>query len=351
MFLALIAWLLFVSCCLYLTWLGTVALITGDTVGGAFNLTFGIALAWSTAGFIINVPLCLYLTNRFSTGRLNEIAGTYKRALHIWEKLPIAKDVNFGVGLATLGFIQHTRGNFDDAESYYRKALRVIEKNKRAAYPHLAAVTNNYAGLLLRQHRFVEAEYLLTTSLSIWESQKGNEWNGSAIPLCTLAAMHLESGELNEAEEYLLNARRRFEANDPKMILPDSMWQCKTVCFLGLMLVYCRKEQWVDAFKFMEMALDLINRRPISFGPLSIYTTSTIVKELLSAGKFEQAERMLEVAYSTGGQYPDHPDTINLLEQYDSLLRLTGRSAEVADMRRWIRPMMPQIKSITGGNY
>lgn len=347
MWAALVAWIIFIACCAFLTVSGVASLLAGDTFSTVFNLIFAIALGWSTAGFIINVPLSLYLTNRFANGQLNEIAQTYRKVLRIWEKLPVAKDVNFGVGLATLAFIQHTRGNFDDAEFYYRKALRVIEKNKRAAYPHLAAVANNYAGLLVRQHRFVEAEYLLNTSLSIWEGQKGNEWNGSAIPLCSLASMCLESGDIDQAENYLLNARRRFESADPQMILPDSMWQCKTVCFLGLTLVYCKKKQWADSFKFMEMAMDLVHRRTISFGPLSIYTANKIVSEFLAAEKFDQAERMLELAYAIGGMYPDHPDTINLLEQYDSLLRLTGRTAEIADMKRWIRPVEHKPKSIT----
>lgn len=345
---AMAAWVIFITSTLYCLCTAFAALVVfADPFYCALNLVLASALVWCTAGFLINVPLCLYLINRFSTGSLNEIASTYKKTLRVWERLPVAKDVNFGVGLATFAFIEHTRGNFDNAEQYYRRALTVIEKNKRAAYPHLAAVTNNYAGLLVRQHRFVEADFLLTRSLEIWESQKGNEYNGSAIPLCSQAALHLECEEIDQAEDCLLNARRRFESNDPQMILPDSMWQCKTVCFLGLTLVYCKKKSWADAFKFMEMALDLISMRPVSFGPLSIYTTNKIIKELLAAEKFEQAERLLELAYWIGGRFPDHPDTVNLLEHYDNLLRLTGRAAEIPDMRRWIRPVQPQLPSIT----
>ncbi|MBY0545763.1 MAG: tetratricopeptide repeat protein [Candidatus Obscuribacterales bacterium] len=351
MVLALVAWLAIATAAVVLVCSGGQALLRGDVLSFVFDAAMVALLGWSTGGFLINVPLCMYLTTKFSGGHLTEIAATYRRALHIWERLPVAKDVNLGVGMATFAFIQHTRGRFDEAESHYRKALKLIEKNKQAAYPHLAAITNNYASLLLREHRFVEAEDLLDTSIAIWEKQKGAEWNGSAIPLCTTAAMHLECGELDKAEDCLLNARRRFEAQqNPRMILPDSMWQCKTVCYLGLMLVYCRKKQWGDAFKFMELSLDLVHHRPISFGPLCLYVTNKIVEELLAAGKLEQAERMIELAYMIGGKYPDHPDAIAVLEQYDNLLRLTGRTEEIGDMRRWIRPVTPKIKLLPGSN-
>ena len=346
---AVLIWLIFAGVFIYALFCAGCALASGDLFSAGLNGALAAVLAWSTAGFLINVPLCFYLTRKFSSGHFTEIAAAYKRTLRIWERLPIAKDLNFGVAVATLAFIQHARGRFDDAEMQYRRAIKIMSKNKRAAYPHYAVITNNYAGLLVREHRFEEAEELLATALGIWEKQKGHEWNGSAIPLCTMASMYLESGDLEQAENYLLNARRRFEAQrDPQMILPDSMWQCRTVCYLGLTLVYCRKRQWSDAFKFMELALDLVYHRPIAFGTLSLYTTGKIVQELLSAGKVEQAERMLELAYSIGSKYPDHPDAISLLDHYENLLRLTGRVAEISDMRRWIRPVTPMLRSISG---
>lgn len=350
MILAFAAWLSITLAAGLLVFSAGRALLSGDIFSFVFDTLMVTLLGWSTGGFLINVPLCLYLSNKFSGGHLTEIAGTYRRTLHIWQRLPVAKDVNLGVGMATLAFIQHTRGRFDEAESHYCKAIKLIEKNKQAAYPHMAAITNNYASLLLREHRFVEAEEMLDASIAIWERQKGAEWNGSAIPLCTTAAMHLECGELDKAEDCLLNARRRFEASqDPRMILPDSMWQCKTVCYLGLTLVYCRKKQWSDAFKFMELSFDLVQHHPISFGPLCLYVTNRIVQELIDAGKLQQAERMLELAYMIGGRYPDHPDAVTVLELYDSLLQLTGRTDEIADMRRWIRPVSPHVKLLPGG--
>jgi tetratricopeptide (TPR) repeat protein len=337
---AVLAWILFFVCLAYMFSAGVSAVLMGDPFGSMYHFGFGLALLWSTAGFMINVPLCVYLTTKFGKGEISVLAVNYKRSIRMWERLPVIKDVNFGVGLATLAFIEHTRGHFDDAENYYRKALRVIEKNKRAAYPHLAAVANNYAGLLIRQSRFEEADFLLQTSLSIWEAQKGSEWNGSAIPLCTMAAVQLEQGELDKAEDYLLQARRRFEESDPNMILPDCMWQCRVACFLLLTWLYCQKQLWTDAFKFMDMTLELVHQKPISFGTLALYTANKIVEELLNAEKYEQAEQMLELAYYTAGKVPDHPDTITLLEHYDILLQLTDRAGEIPDMRRWIRPVL-----------
>lgn len=337
-------WFLMTGTLAYLVLLAAQRAIEGDALTATLNIGVAAFLYWRTGGFLINLPLSLYLANNLKEGQLVQTATAYKRALKLWERLRVHKDANFAVTMSGLAYIQHNRGHFDEAELYYSKAIFLLEKHKTVAYPHLAAIQNNYASLLIRQGNFLEAERLISASLSIWENQKSGEWNGSAIPLCTKASMHIEQGDLEKAEECLLHARRRFESDPkPAMIIPESLLQCQTVCYLGLTQLYCKKGQWGDAAKFMQLTLDMVQHHHIAFGPLSLYVTSNIIDEYMNANKLDQAERMLELAYQTAGKYPDHPDSVEILEHYDKLLRITNRSDEVADMRRWIRPILPKL--------
>lgn len=328
-------------------YIGSSWLMSGDILFGSAYLLLGLLLFRSSAGVMINLPLCFYLTRKYSTGDLGQIASTYKKVLKVWSVTPFIKDAHYAISVSTLAFVEHTRGRFDEAEALYRESIKLIEKNKAIAYPHLAAIANNYAGLLIRQHRFDEADYLLSMSLSIWEAQKGDEWNGSAIPLCTMAALSIERDDLVSAQEYLANAQRRFEERRPRFILPDSMWQCEVTCYLLLSLLHCKKQSRAEASKYLTLALDIAHHKPVAFGTVSLYTTNKLIDEFIAAGRLDEAERILELAYTASLKHPDHPDTVLLLDQYESLLKLTGRAKEVADMRRWIRPVELKVKTLT----
>ena len=72
---------------------------------------------------------------------------------------------------------------------------------------------------------------------------------------------------------------------------------------------------------------------------------NALANEYMNSKMFGEAESLLELAYSAAQGQPFHPDAKQLLNYYEKLLLLTGRQAEVSDMRSWVRTV--EVKAIT----
>jgi len=61
-------------------------------------------------------------------------------------------------------------GRMDDAESFYRRALAILEKREGPDHPHVAAALFNYAALLRKMKRKGEARRMEDRARSIMAS-------------------------------------------------------------------------------------------------------------------------------------------------------------------------------------
>jgi hypothetical protein len=60
--------------------------------------------------------------------------------------------------------------------------------------------------------------------------------------------------------------------------------------------------------------------------------------EFMAIGQHAKAEELLDLGYEILREHPFHGNSAELIEVYEKLLIDTGRSAEVADMKNWVRP-------------
>ncbi len=309
---------------------------------GVLYLLLSIALAWSFASFLVSVPFGLFVWRNYSQENLRKLDYAATRVVRLWKRFPLPRDPVYSTFLSTLAFVRSCLGRMDESCKLYYEALAVMSKPryKRMAYPHLATVLNNIAGIHSREHNFDEANRLLDQSLAIWEAQKGREKNGAAIPYTNKAHILIEQGQLDEAEKLLLKARSLYEdPEQPRLIVQDTVKQARIICLLELVDLSCRKGKPAEARSYVEEALGVIASVSVPPGPQLLRSLNSASASLLALEEVDVCARLLAMAYDIGRLFPDHPDAQRTLEVFEGLLTKTSRQSEISDMKRWLLPV------------
>ena len=79
------------------------------------------------------------------------------------------------ISLNNLARLYHQQGKYNEAEPLYKRSLAIVEKALGPAHPHLATSLENYAMLLRKTNREVEATRMEAHAEAIraMHSQKG----------------------------------------------------------------------------------------------------------------------------------------------------------------------------------
>ena len=136
--------------------------------------------------------------NRFEDGEIY-----LKEALQIYDTLNITPNTTV---LNNLAEIFRLTGRFSDAESLYRRALKIDEELYGSQHPEVATVLNNLALLLESTARFNEAEQLSRKALKIDMEVYGEDHHRIAKDVSSLATIVEHKNQFSEAEEYYLKA-------------------------------------------------------------------------------------------------------------------------------------------------
>jgi hypothetical protein len=73
---------------------------------------------------------------------------------------------------------------------------------------------------------------------------------------------------------------------------------------------------------------------------LSLDVLTNLSDTLIEHNHLQSAEKLLDYSYAIASRHPDHCDGVKVLDSYTKLLTLTNRESEIADMKRWIRPVL-----------
>ncbi|KAB1988789.1 tetratricopeptide repeat protein, partial [Haemophilus parainfluenzae] len=76
--------------------------------------------------------------------------------------------------LGNLANLYQIQGRYGKAESAYKEALRIVQKQLGERHPRVAQILNNLASLYLDEGRYRETESLLNQALAIRRQQLGN---------------------------------------------------------------------------------------------------------------------------------------------------------------------------------
>jgi CHAT domain-containing protein/tetratricopeptide (TPR) repeat protein len=147
-----------------------------------------------------------------------EAETLYRRALAIDEKNFGANHPRIALRLNNLGELLRTTNRFAEAEPLMRRALVIDEKSFGPNHPHVATALNNLALLFWATHRLEDAVALTRRALEINEKSLGPEHPTVATNLNNLAAL-LEDGTADYVESEHL--KRRALTIDEKRLGPD----------------------------------------------------------------------------------------------------------------------------------
>jgi tetratricopeptide (TPR) repeat protein len=102
--------------------------------------------------------------------------------------------------LNNLAALYRTQGKYAEAEHLIARSLSIRESQLGENHPNVATSLNNLAELYRSQGKYEEAEPLYRRSLSIWESQLGENHPDVATSLNNLAELYRDQGKYAEAE-------------------------------------------------------------------------------------------------------------------------------------------------------
>ncbi|HEV8333104.1 MAG TPA: tetratricopeptide repeat protein [Steroidobacteraceae bacterium] len=153
---------------------------------------------------------------RSSRGEHTQAAEIYSRVLHLVAEKQGKEHPKYAVYLANLGSVEQARGNCDEAEECYRRAMSIYERvNER--HPNLSGVYANMGTLLQETgaERHHEARSFLRKALLLSETIWGREHHFHAYDQYNLARLEFDAGNVEEARQLAEAALQTYSVKQP----------------------------------------------------------------------------------------------------------------------------------------
>lgn len=176
------------------------ALTRAEAENGAESDAVGIAL-----------DAILLFINKSSTPAGPEALEFAQRSLAIKLAVHGSDSAEYAASLHNLATVQMRLGRHEEAETGFRKALRLRERHLGAVHRETAGTLGNLSNLLRRQGKLDEALALAERALTILERLEGPDSLDVTGALNSLGGIHWRLGNLPEARSLLersLNIRR-----------------------------------------------------------------------------------------------------------------------------------------------
>jgi tetratricopeptide (TPR) repeat protein len=139
----------------------------------------------------------------FTLGSIYEKRGESELALREY-KTALQKDSQFLPAMTRLGELSYVMGHYDQAESYYRKAIKLAPRN--------GDLYNNLCWVYLSQgKKLKKAERLIMVAMEVNPEHEG-------YYLDTLGAIYLQQHRCREAIEVLEVAASFFDETQPDLL-------------------------------------------------------------------------------------------------------------------------------------
>ena len=141
-------------------------------------LPHALACGGLISSFRLTFPGAAVLLNRtaayvYERGQYVEAESLYKHALKIRQKTMGAEDANTAGILNNLAGLYCAQSRYEEAESLVRRALGIFEKAYGQGHRETIITMNNLAGICHAQGRYTEAVALLERTLEIREKEFG----------------------------------------------------------------------------------------------------------------------------------------------------------------------------------
>ncbi|MDD2714537.1 MAG: tetratricopeptide repeat protein [Candidatus Wallbacteria bacterium] len=219
----------------------------------------------------------------------------------------------------TASFLQDN-ARYEGAESLFRKALSIQEKEVGSEHPDTALSLNNLATLLKNKGDYGGAELLYYRALAIWEKALGPDHPNTALSLNDLAMLLYNKGDYEGAEPLLRKALAiREKSLGPEH--PDTALSLNNFA----MLLY-NKEDYQEAEPLLRKALAIWEKVLGPEHPDTARSLDNLAGLLKNKGSYCEAEPLYRRALAIREKVldPEHPDTALSLHNLATLLVTMG---------------------------
>lgn len=252
-----------------------------------------------------NAPQVAYVLNGLALVYQDEGKNTaarqlLQRAMEV-ERSSSAPREPDGITLNNLGLAAEGAGNYSEAETLFRKAITIVERDKGPEAPTLAAPLDNL-GCLYRDHEQFDlnaAEALLQRALSIREKALGSDHPDTAITLSNLSLTYFYQQKPDLAEQF---AERALPIQQ-RTYGPDSLEVSTALNRLGLAQRDQRK--FKEAEKSLREALSIREKKLGTDHEWVAISLGNLASVYLAEGKDDVAKPLLLRAQAIRGSHPN----------------------------------------------
>ncbi|GAA5527780.1 tetratricopeptide repeat protein [Herpetosiphon gulosus] len=224
----------------------------------------------------------------------------------------------------SLGYWEHLRGMYGEAERWYERGLVIMQKVLGLEHQNTARIMNNLAGIRLEQMRYAEAQALYEQVLAIWKVALGPEHPDTARCMNNLASALGRQGQNAEALAMLEQALAVWEAAlGPEH--PDT-----AISINNLAVALEGEGRYAEAQALHERAVKVLEATLGSDHPDMATSLNSLARLLEHQGKYSQALPFYQQALAIREKAlnPEHPDIAISLNELAGLLLEQKRYAE-----------------------
>ena len=217
-------------------------------------------------------------------GNFADAEKFYRKALQIFRELPAHDDMGMAGVLNNLGVVLKSKGEYEEAEAAYRESLGIRQARLGSKHREVATTLNNLASVQKNQGRLSDAASTYREALSIFQSVLGEEHIHVAVCMNNLALLLRETGDWGEATRLLREAlgirRKAYREGHPGV--------ATGLHNLGLLLAI--QGETAEAEALYQEALTIRLQALGERHPHVAYTATNLAELLARRGDFESAE-------------------------------------------------------------
>jgi len=170
------------------------------------------------------------LVELYKAGKFNEALVVARRLLELREKMFGPDDAVVGIALSNLAEIYRAKKQNDEAQSFYRRSLTILERDPAANSLSLVNVLERLADVAFEKRDYKGSSALLARALAVREAAVGKD-DPSLIPLLHHLANTLQAQrQFDKAEPLYLRAlttaEQRLGKRNPETISMMKDYAC-----------------------------------------------------------------------------------------------------------------------------
>ncbi|HEY9758441.1 MAG TPA: tetratricopeptide repeat protein [Oculatellaceae cyanobacterium] len=310
------------------------------------------ALQWGSMLFIgiqicgplslSTVPLLLHY-RKMTTARYVAVDRCNRLVVNILSRFFFFSPSFLRIIKADWGLNRVWLGDAETAESVLREVVSSLETSHfKGRSIHNALLYNNLSYAILKNGGSLEdAETAAIKAIDIFRAAKVAANSPLALfPLTNLGVVYFLRDDYAGAEVLLVKALSCQPPGSLTMdAFPSQFLRTRVNALLWLTVAAFKQSNDEAAMRRLRESLQLIALHSDCVALECLDALSRVASELTARGYFQESEVLLERGYSVAADNPGFADNKAILESYEGLLQQTARSSEIADLKRWIRPV------------